>query len=206
MSRLNTELGSLFIHVPKAAGTSMSSMAWNRGNGHDTIADYDKRGELTRDLFVWAFVRNPWDRIACAYEDCPEVRTEAPTFRDFIERIHKNRGEIHDLPWIRFANHSCLGLSVGRIHFLPMHLCLRDLEGNLRPDFIGKVENISQDWGTICKTLGVAHQVLPRLNRRESRANRTRSPLRELYKQDLVDMVGEIYSQDVDLFNYKYEN
>jgi hypothetical protein len=205
MSRLNAELGSLFIHVPKCAGTSMSSFAWNQGNGHDTVADYDKRGELAPDLFVWAFVRNPWDRIACAYEDCPEVRPEAPTFRHFIERLHTCKNQFIDLPWIRYVSLTCLGFTVGRIHWLPMHLCLRDLSGDLRPDFIGKVETINDDWDHVCQSLGVPNEGLPRLNPRESRANRTRTPLPELYDTTLVDMVGEIYAQDVDLFGYSYE-
>lgn len=183
----------------------MSSFSWNRGNGHDTVADYAQRGELTQDLFVWAFVRNPWDRIACAYEDCPEVRTEAPTFRDFIECLHQHMDGFKNLPWIRFVNQSCLGFSVGRIHFFPMHLCLRDLEGNLRPDFIGKVENIQQDWDTVCKALGVVQESLPRLNRREDRANRTRTPLRDLYQDDLVEMVGEIFAQDAAIFDYTFD-
>ena len=206
MSHLNADLNSLFIHVPKCAGTSMSSFPWNQGNGHDTAADFDHRGELTAGLFVWAFVRNPWDRIACAYEDCPEVRTEAPTFRHFIERLHTCRDQFINLPWIRFVSLNCLGFKIGRIHWMPMHLLLRDLHGAMRSDFIGKVECIDEDWGKLCTHLGVENEGLPRKNIRESRANRTRTPLLELYDTPtLVDMVGEIYAQDIALFNYEYD-
>ena len=74
MSCHNESLKSVFIHVPKVAGTSLSKPAWNRGNGHKTVADFESiLGQELESQFVWAFVRNPFERMVSAYEDCPEI-------------------------------------------------------------------------------------------------------------------------------------
>ena len=94
MSNINNELKSIFIHIPKCAGTSMSSYKWNLGSGHKTIFEYYKDSINLKNYFKWCFVRNPWERIASAYEDCPEIFQVAPTFNKFIETIDSNRNKI----------------------------------------------------------------------------------------------------------------
>ncbi len=85
MSYINHDIKSLFIHVPKCAGTSMEKLDWNRGNHHDTIYDFytKKEGKLGNgqtgvdfdfdSYFKWAFARNPWDRLVSAYEHLLEA-------------------------------------------------------------------------------------------------------------------------------------
>ena len=203
MSRLNQGLNSLFIHVPKAAGCSMSSVPWNKGNGHNTVSDFEAAGQLHPGLFVWAFVRNPWDRLAAAYEDCPEVWEEAPTFKSFVEKLRASWSQVLDLKSVRFTKTPRL-LSVGRIHFLPMHLLLRDSKGNLRPDYVGKVESLPASWDTLCITLGVDPVKLPRHNSRQAKASRRFTPTAALYDDRLANMVGDMFKADAELWGYTW--
>jgi len=207
MSVHNEELNSLIIHVPKAAGSSLSSVSWNTGTGHDTVAEYEERGKLTDDLFVWAFVRNPFDRIASAYEDCPDLFEEFPTFDHFIVRIWNNRKKLERIRSVRWRpdGKPDLGLNVSRIHFLPQHMLLRTKQGVIRPNFVGKFENLQDDFDKVSDLLGVDRQVLPHKNKRKGKRRRRCSHLAKLYEKEPTRlMVAEIYQADLDWFCYTF--
>lgn len=193
--------------MPKSAGSSLSSLSWNRGNGHETVADYDHRIELDPDLRVWCFVRNPFDRIACAYEDCPEVFDACPTFDSFIEKIYWNRDQLEGMTYARWAGGDYrLGLPVGRIHFLPQHLLLRCLRGKLRPNFIGRFENLEKDFVRLCEFLNVPVETLPHKNSRKGKHRRRFTPLKEIYASQITRArVEEIFRTDLELWQYELE-
>ncbi len=63
------ETGVIFIHVPKAAGSSIKTEIYGKPQfGHRRIAEfyaYDRA--RTAAFFKFAFVRNPWDRMLSAF-------------------------------------------------------------------------------------------------------------------------------------------
>ena len=141
MSGYNSKLNSLFVHVPKTGGCSIANFPWNKGNGHDTFADFESQlGDKIKTVFAWAFVRNPWARIASAYEDCPEIWGAAPTFRIFLATLAAHWSDLDGVKQARYSSTYKFGLPVGRIHFLPQRLLLNDANGNLGVDFVGRFE------------------------------------------------------------------
>jgi hypothetical protein len=203
MSGINEELGTIFVHVPKVAGGSLSNFPWSKGNGHKTIADYEvELGDKLKDYFVWAFVRNPWDRIVSAYEDCPEIFPYAPTFADFIRQIYDHKEEVETIEQIRFTTLPKFGFPFGRIHFLPMHLMLRGKDKKIRPNFIGKFENLNHDFERLQRKLGIKPAILPHHNARKNKQNRRTSYWRDVYTPEIIFKVGEIYAQDAQDFGY----
>ena len=204
MSRANLELKSIFIHLPKCAGTSLSVFEWNRGNGHRTIADYEIECKKTgiEKYFKWAFVRNPFSRIVSAYEDCPEIFPHAPTFEKFINLLHENREELKEIKFLRFTNVPALGLPIGRIHFMPLNLMLKDSDGFLQIDFIGKYENLKKDFLLVQKELGIEPEPLPHRNKRSEKPKRRNTPWQKLYTPKLIDQVVDIYHDDFSIFDY----
>lgn len=206
MSRHNEELGAIFVHVPKAAGSSLSQLSWNRGNGHKTVADFCQLlGPKFKSQFVWAFVRNPFDRIVSAYEDCPEIFPHAPTFDQFIKQIYCHRQELEGLKFLRETAVPRFGFPIGRLHFQPMHLLLSDPDGWLRCHFLGRFEKLAADFYEIQKRLGQKREPLAHKNRRANKPNRRASKWQDLYTPELVEMVAEIYAKDFELFNYPRE-
>ena len=205
MSRVNHELKSCFIHIPKVAGCSLSNSEWNRGNGHKTIADFEVElgMEALTSFFKWSFVRNPWERIVSAYEDCPEIWSQVPTFRDFIDCIYAHRTQLDGIMALRFTNCPWLGLPVGRLHFMPQHLLMRNRIGEYHMDFVGRYESLQEDFDKVQDKLGVKRRTLPHHNQRANKKGRRKTAAwRELYDAELVYKVGKIYAEDAAIFQY----
>ena len=67
MSNYNKKLNHIFIHIPKTAGSSMENQPWVGGRGHLRIQAFAEQGLDIEKIFVWCFVRNPYDRLVSAY-------------------------------------------------------------------------------------------------------------------------------------------
>lgn len=203
MSNINRELNSIFIHIPKTAGSSIESIQWNIGSGHQTIYDFHNIINFS-NFYKWCFVRNPWERIVSAYEDCPEVWNEAPSFEDFIYLLHKHKKNFY-LKHLSWSETVDIGLprNLYRIHFMPMNLLMK-VDGQIYMDFIGRFENLLNDWEIIQTKIGVKKQVLPKTNDRARKNNRKKSFYKEQYSQNLIDLVGELYEEDIKLFKYSF--
>lgn len=184
MSHINHELKSLFIHVPKCGGSSMESFKWNNGNGHSTILDFERCNK--EEYFKWCFVRNPFDRIASAYITCPELRIGS--FLEFLQTIRDNRPKNFG-NLIRWNQCESLGLNVPRIHFYPM----TSLVSIKSMDFIGRFENIKEDWKIISEKFGETNQ-LP--------VKRKRTISLPTYDENSRALVREIYASDFAEFKY----
>lgn len=185
----------------------MESKKWNLGYGHKSIFDYQKSGIDIDSYFKWCFVRNPWARIVSAYEDCPEIFKFAPSFNDFVNTLYSKK---HNFPkeHISYSSIYDIGFpfSLYRIHFLPMNLLLK-INGKIYMDFIGKFENLPKDWELVQKKLNLEYEHLNVINSRKQKINQNRrtSFYKDLYDQNLIDLVGEIYEEDIKLFNYKFD-
>jgi len=60
--------GIVFVHIPKAAGTSISEALYGRFVGHVRAADVVQWGpSRLKALPRFAITRNPWDRLVSAY-------------------------------------------------------------------------------------------------------------------------------------------
>ncbi|WP_169978128.1 sulfotransferase family 2 domain-containing protein [Tautonia rosea] len=61
---------ALFVHIPKAAGTSIvRSLFGCEGGRHMTLRHYSliSSAQELKDAFKFTFVRNPWDRLYSAF-------------------------------------------------------------------------------------------------------------------------------------------
>src|SRR6185312_6788568 len=81
------ETRSIFVHIPKTGGVSLTnSLYGNRAGRHATLGTYQVvfPARAFYSYFKFAFVRNPWDRLYSAYR---YLQAGA-------------MGEAHDLAWI----------------------------------------------------------------------------------------------------------
>jgi len=228
----------LFVHIPKVAGTSIIEVLQDKDFNekstqknaapfsandfkfdppppHFRASDYVKYGQLTQKQFEnyykFSFVRNPWARIVSEYKYRDHARKYP--FKDFLFK---------HLPTPAWRDEYC--------HIIPQYDFLYDEEGNCLVDFIGKFENIQQDFHQVCKSLDLPETQLPHSNQSQSlfhlrydagfcellkrvrgklskrQRQNTFSNYREYYDQECIEFVAELYKNDIQAFQYEFDN
>lgn len=184
--------GCIFIHVPKAAGTSINQALYGRTLGHFSAEEIrDNFSGFYHSAFVFSFVRNPWDRALSAYRFAKAGRTESmgivnpekyqiPEFRSFESFL---------FDWLPKNDLNCADFV-----FQPQHRFVCDGNGEVITDYIGKVENIDNDIAVVEGKTGRSLK-LGQSNKTKTAARYTESYL----DQDMIDIVAEHYARDVEL-------
>jgi hypothetical protein len=160
----------IFIHVPKAGGTSIEAAL-----GHfqdEAYANLFDRHCLARDLcrvlqrwdryFSFGFVRNPWDYHVSLYQYVLDAGPRHPEWQEVS--AHKSfRAYCFDYlrPKYDFTDHS--GVESGEVRAQSDFL----LDMNDRPlvNFVGRFETLEKDFADVCQKLHLAPLKLPHLNR-----------------------------------------
>jgi hypothetical protein len=220
MSNVNLRIKHIFVHVPKTGGRSMSCVPWNRADiynlyGHYTIRDIMDLGIDVSKYYKWCFVRNPWDRILSAYDFSQELKKQFSTFEEFVNIIYKYKEcyKQKNYRWTRRNPTGIPNLVENSPHiFLFSQTSLLTIENEIRMDFIGRFENIHEDWRKICdimKNTGFnrliqdSHYILPRHHIREN-THYSNKPYKDFYSDEMKDKVAEIYSNDIENFKYTF--
>jgi len=194
----------VFIHIPKTAGSSIE-LFFEKKLGVPKNQCADPKGcpgihydELTDDIcseyFMFTFVRNPWARMVSLHKYW------------FFNRPYYNR-RIGHLPkdfkyFCDNTEHVFDHLpSAERVHILPQV----DLNGNgdcmKYVDYVGRFENLKEDFNIICDKLGVSG-VKRKLRHR--RSSHTKKPYWEYYDDETRQIVAEKYAKDIEYFGYKF--
>ena len=186
---------ALFIHVPKSAGRSIVRGLFDVKSVEHAPADWYQRldREKFERYFKFTFVRNPWDRAVSAYS------------------YLKNGGSAaseDDLHWSRFVNQFdsfddfvCQWMTAENIMrnalFTPQTLFLQDEFGTLAMDFIGRFENLAEDFARVAERLNV-NASLPHIN--QSR----QTPYEDFYSDRSRQIIADLYAGDISAFNYSF--
>jgi hypothetical protein len=187
----------VYIHVPKAAGTSINLAIYGRTLGHySAIEIQSKFPKLFRDSFTFALVRNPWDRIYSAYKFARVGKTESMGVRNpekyQVEEF--NSFESFVVNWLKFKDVESLDFI-----FQPQFKFVCDENGNLMIDFVGKLEKLDEDMNFVKKKLNT-HFNLSHSNKTYKLSN-----YQDAYKtQEMIDIVRDLYSKDIELFGYDF--
>ena len=138
------------------------------------------------DFYKFAFVRNPYDRLVSAYYNFrfnPEHQAWATpiyqfdTFKDFV---------------FGFEATPCKDF----IHLRSQFDYLQ-VNGEVKLDFVGKYENLNQDFEKIKKDLGLSDVRLGHHRRQEH------PPYEKLYDEETKQAVRRIYKNDFEVFGYE---
>lgn len=181
---------SLFIHIPKAAGSSLQhALFGGRVTGHLPLWHYEHASEAFVDgAFKFSFVRNPIDRACSAYR---YLRKTAAHSRDSGFAAVLNRYPSFDA-FVR--NWLCSENIWLQIHFCPQWSFLCDKYGDLRMDFVGRYENLERDFSLVCDRLAL-DATLAHRNASAQQDGHDLSP-------DSRRRLERIYERDLDLFGY----
>ena len=212
---VSTEHGFLYIGVPKAATRSILSVLrkdkFATSEFNEPISTYLEGNPSHKELFIFSFVRNPWSRILSTWKNkIANPNEEAP--RMIINRFDEL---YYNMPFEEFVDFVCDsesgGDTMGDRHWTSQHLFLKDDQGNLTPDFIGRLENLELDFSHVLSRIGFEYISLPWLNTRRGWSSDSKSMnsdpenyYREYFTPDLAKKISERYVEDISLFNYEF--
>jgi hypothetical protein len=194
------ERRAIFIHVPKAAGSSLKEEIYGeRVGGHRRIAEFRAYDPgRTADFYKFTFVRNPWDRLLSAYSYLQQGVDSTARDRAFASRY---------LSQFRDFEAFVIGLGDRRTrepilhydHFRPQSywMCLPGQRDHAL-DFVGRFESMERDLAAVRHHLGLPARPLGK-----SRSSRHQDYM-AAYSPAMIDIVAGIYSDDIDLLGYGF--
>lgn len=144
------------------------------------------------NYFTFTFTRNPWDRFVSLwsyskgyikrYEENPEKESY-----DYYMRMKK-----------LFPKYDDFKLYARDIPGFPSVDYCFDKHGKKLVNYIGKVENLQEDFNIVCDKIGIPHQQLPHKNKSKHKH------YTEYYDDETREIVAKKYKKDIEYFGYKF--
>ena len=212
----------IFIHIPKTAGTSIEKKLGHfeeltRGvQDHSPIKNLEPltpldlvriagqgrikyalkdirntfRGTNPRlsphdyaSYYKFAFVRNSWSRAYSWYKN---------VIRD--EEHQRNNGVTRDISFKEFVkNHLGSHLIQSQMSWITDH------RGQVPLDFIGRFENLQEDFAHVCEVLKLGDSDLPKLV-----AGSGKSSYTDAYDDETRAIIATRYAEEIDYFGFKF--
>lgn len=142
-----------------------------------------------RSYFKFAFVRNPWARLASCWRD-KVVRSNMFNFQTSVLNAMQN----FDC-FVEFV--SSLDIENCDRH-LKSQSSLIDLN---EIDYLGHLETFERDSTHVFEKIGLPADSVVRHN-----ATSNRNDYRELYSESIIKTVSDIYRKDIQIFGYKFDS
>lgn len=198
----------IFVHIPKTAGTSIEhslKIHGHRNKGrleppclkllfglhegrylqHLTMPEIQEHLRADqKTYFSFAFVRNPYDRIASAFNWRRKIGAlpKEVSFLSFLtDHVAQNKGN----------------RTRASIIFEEQAEFIAADDGTILVDFVGRFERLQEDFDRFTQLCGLRLS-LPRKN-----VSRQSQP-EKLYDQQTQQIVEELYRRDLDLFQYSF--
>lgn len=227
---INHKKKFIFLHTPKTGGVTIGQTLYNlldvdsKYEGFEI--HYDKFDEnLFKDYFVFTFVRNPWDRFYSLYKFRQFLNKHSLSYaidnledlwvdnyypQEKIENSKKflNKLRFNDVDPLTtgkpfFNLFSYMGENIhlaSQVNFLKGHF-----SGNIDRlpyiDFIGRFENLQQDFDFICKKIGLPQTKLQHLNR----SNKLDVKYYDVMTDKDINTLQNIFNEDIEMFNYSFK-
>jgi len=144
--------------------------------------------ELFDKLFKFTFVRNPWDLQVSSWHhlkrERPQLVEHIANFNDFIRwKLAPDRP---------YQYHVDTSIELQTDY-------LKDLDGTILVDFIGKYENLQEDYEEVCRQIRIKPPPLP-----HKRQAKSREGYRNYYDAELAELVADYFQSDVEAFEYSF--
>ena len=192
------DAGVVFVHVPKAAGSSVNQALYGRFMGHYTARDVARFGSpAVKALPRFAVVRDPWSRTVSAWRFAragvgqgegvvagmrDAARYDRPEFAGF-ERFVRD--------WLAHAD-----LAAEDGVFQPQSRWLTDAGGRTIVDHVGRLEDLAPTIAWVEARTG-RPLAIPHTNRSGDAVD-----WRALYTAETAAIVGRVYAGDARRLGY----
>jgi hypothetical protein len=195
------DAGIIFIHIPKAAGTSISNAIYGRFLGHVRGRDIERWGSAgVRALPSFAVTRNPWGRLVSAFRYGRRLHTQDWSLNTSVPRSVRRQVPQY-VDFGSFVTEWLQQHDVTKLNpiYQPQSLFVCDRRGSVLVDHVGRVEDLAPTYEFLGRH---GHQIaaIDHSNRSGERVD-----YRSFYTPELLDIVGRIYADDVERFGYSFE-
>jgi hypothetical protein len=133
--------------------------------------------DVCKNYFKFSFVRNPWSRILSRYEWGRQLvndMTDSSIFKSFKNYLkHIDEDDF-------------------RAFVQPQY------DYTIGCNFIGKCENLQDDFNIICDKIGIPQKELPHKNATKHKH------YTEYYDDETKEIVAEKYAKDIEYFGYEF--
>lgn len=136
-----------------------------------------------RSYFKFTVVRNPWARAFSWYRN---------VLRD--PQHQKVMGLTGPIPLNEFLHRFA-----GKGELKPQTYWITDFGGSIPMDFIGRFENLREDFSEVCRTLGAGGLSLPHEVRGSG------EDYRRHYDPQSIELLADIFSDEIELLDYSFD-
>lgn len=196
--------GYCFVHVPKTGGQSVCKALGGKSQDVSTHTPLFCV-EDAADLFSFGFVRNPWDRMVSLYsfmaqktfritDNFDQQALREAGFKDWLmhdEFFMQEDGLPPGEAW-RIGWGSSPREALAPMQRRPQWWWLRGC------DFVGRYENLSEDFETACQNIGRRNVYLPHVNRSKH------SHYRDHYDAESREFIAVHFAEDIERFGYEF--
>ena len=179
----------IFIHINKTAGTSIGKAIGLPIKDHLTAKEVIAKVGQSKwnEAYKFTLVRNPWDKAVSLYEyrrkkGRTDIAARGIPFSDWVKMTY---GENKNYDYYNARA------------FQPQVDWLKDNEGKISMNFVGKFESINEDFNHIKSVIGLDAE-LPYLNASK------RVGYQSYHDDETRDIVARWFHEDIDLFDYKF--
>jgi len=192
----------IFVHIPKTAGVSIASaLSMNCLQCHNSAyqikeilnkTEFGKK--VWQEYFKFSFVRNPWSWVVS------NIKYQADYLNVDIDPSMFLTRWMNDKK-IRVADSftACMSHNLEKCQYT--FLSKGDSEdGELLVDFVGKFENLQQDFDYICNKVGMPQKTLLHENKTNQYKHYS-----EYYNEDTKQFIASKFAKDIKYFGYEFE-
>ncbi len=184
----------IFIHIPKAGGTSVAHALYGKRMGHFYAKEIrDRMGERAfSETYAFTIIRNPYDRLVSAYHFAKQGGSKegAVKFNKYYQSGLFQNFHSFVTQWLVLQDPVSI-----EIVFRPQYLFLTDENQQLIVNYLGKLEALDESLHEVEKTTGVPFHIGWK-NRSSHLEYRT------YYTIELQALVYNYYRQDFELLGY----
>tara|TARA_B110000444_G_C18744227_1_gene549467 strand:+ start:540 stop:1154 length:615 start_codon:yes stop_codon:yes gene_type:complete len=178
----------VFIHINKTGGSSIEKAL---GVGLDHSTALEKYSQLGRKAwekkYKFTIVRNPWDKVVSHYHyrvltNQTGLKDKSISFDEWLKLCYVDRNP-------KFFDQAKM--------FQPQIKWLVDEHDQLLVDFVGRFENLGEDFRKICQSLNLK---LTLGHKKKS----NRQSYRDYYSSENRDLIADKFASDIQFFDYHF--
>lgn len=210
----------IFIHIPKCAGSSIARSLreyygydekldnadlnefamfrcdrkygnadyLNEHSTYNEVKEYFDNNNLNiNDYFKFSFVRNPWARRMSQYKYGRRMfkKTNAEWTQKYDKLSFCEFIKMHCDCQLNWISKEAFPPSSKKKHEVAI-------------DYIGRCENLQEDFNNVCDKIGIPHRQLPHSNKTKHKH------YTEYYGDETREIVAETTAKDIEYFGYEF--